>query len=239
MGRIPDNSIIESKKKNIVLEQKITDVKCMELPHTQCCSEEQQPITTQLNAGSNNKLSLLDQLHIPKTLQNMRVEIMNGHSVKVLWDPPIKTPLTAEKYRVFWRMVDSGNKTSWKNDTSELFVRIGLLKDGATYECVVKAGNHRGTSTLTEPVRFTVGDKFITSAASQDEDSSHAGVAVAIVLALVVVAAFIVGAVWFIRTRKMLGVKNQGGVAFENPSYLREVNMDHIQVSLQLRTTPA
>lgn len=40
------------------------------------------------------------------------------------------------------------------------------LKDGSTYECVIKAGNHLGTSTLTEPVRFTTGDKYITSAAS-------------------------------------------------------------------------
>jgi hypothetical protein len=29
----------------------------------------------------------------------------------------------------------------------------------------------------------------------------------------------------------MLGHKSSGGVAFENPSYLREVNMDHIQAS--------
>jgi hypothetical protein len=30
----------------------------------------------------------------------------------------------------------------------------------------MKAGNHLGTSTLTEAVRFTTGDKYITSAAS-------------------------------------------------------------------------
>jgi hypothetical protein len=30
----------------------------------------------------------------------------------------------------------------------------------------MKAGNHLGTSTLTDPVRFTTGDKYITSAAS-------------------------------------------------------------------------
>lgn len=33
------------------------------------------------------------------------------------------------------------------------------------------------------------------------------------------------------RKRRMLGHKSSGGVAFENPSYLREVNMDHIHVS--------
>lgn len=57
------------------------------------------------------------------------------------------------------------------------------------------------------------------------------GVAVAVVLALVVVAAVVAGAVWFVRTKKMLGVKGTNGIAFENPSYLREVNMDNVQVS--------
>lgn len=62
-------------------------------------------------------------------------------------------------------------------------------------------------------------------------DSSSVGVAVGVVLALIIVAAIIVGAVWFMRKKRMLGHKSSGGVAFENPSYLREVNMDHIHVS--------
>lgn len=95
---------------------------------------------------------------------------------------------------------------------------------------MVKAGNSKGTSTLTEPLKFTMSDKYITSAASQEGHDGHVGVIVAVVLALVVVAAIFAGAVWFMRTRKMLGIKNSNGIAFENPSYLREVNMDHIQV---------
>jgi hypothetical protein len=72
----------------------------------------------------------------------------------------------AEKfsYRVFWRQV--GSRSASKNDTKATSLRITGLKDGSTYECVIKAGNHLGTSTLTEPVRFTTGDKYITSAAS-------------------------------------------------------------------------
>jgi len=62
-------------------------------------------------------------------------------------------------------------------------------------------------------------------------DGSSVGVAVGVVLALIIVAAIIIGAVWFMRKRRMLGHKSPGGVAFENPSYLREVNMDHIHVS--------
>lgn len=166
---------------------------------------------------------------LPGPPQNVRVEHTDGHSVKVSWDPPIKNPHTVQMYRVFWRQ--EGERFASKNDTNETKLIISDLKDGTTYECVVKAGNHRGTSTLTDPVKFTMGDKFITSAANLENDGSHVGVAVAIVLALLVVSAIVVGAVWFIRARKMLGVKNTGGVAFENPSYLREVNMDHIQVS--------
>lgn len=94
---------------------------------------------------------------------------------------------------------------------------------------MVKAGNSKGTSTLTEPLKFTVGDKYVTSAASQDSDG-HVGVAIAVVLALVAVAAICAAAVWFVRTRKLLVSKNSNGIAFENPSYLREVNMDHMQV---------
>ena len=66
--------------------------------------------------------------------------------------------------RVFWRQI--GSRTAIKNDTKSTSLRITGLKDGSTYECVIKAGNHLGTSTLTEAVRFTTGDKYITSAAS-------------------------------------------------------------------------
>ncbi|KAJ3623708.1 hypothetical protein MTP99_017378 [Tenebrio molitor] len=167
---------------------------------------------------------------LPGPPQNVRVEYIDSHSVNILWDPPIKNPHTVEMYRVFWRLIDSQGKSGQKGDTSETHLKITDLKDGASYECVVKAGNSKGTSTLTEPVKFTVGEKYITSAASHSEDGGHVGVAIAVVLALVVVAAIVVAAIWFMRTKKMLGVKNSNGVAFENPSYLREVNMDHIQV---------
>lgn len=104
---------------------------------------------------------------------------------------------------------------------------------GTTYEAVVKAGNSKGTSLHSDTLKFTMGDKYITSAASQDGQDGHVGVVVAVILALVVVAAIFAAAVWFVRTKKMLGVKNSNGIAFENPSYLREVNMDHIQVNTE------
>lgn len=167
---------------------------------------------------------------LPGPPQNIRVTSVGPHSVKVVWEAPAKNPHTVEMYRIFWKMVDSPGKSAMKNDTSGTEFVINNLKDGATYELAIKAGNHNGTSTPTDSVRFTVGEKYVTSAASRDDDSSHAGVAVAVVLALVVVAAIVAVAVWFIRTKKMLNIKSPGGVAFENPSYLREVNMEHMQV---------
>lgn len=59
------------------------------------------------------------------------------------------------------------------------------------------------------------------------------GTVIGIILAVVFVACIVVAGVWFVRTKR-LNAKGQGGVAFENPSYLREVNMDHIQDQSQV-----
>ena len=56
--------------------------------------------------------------------------------------------------------------------------------------------------------------------------------AAGLVFTIVFIVGIVAGAVWFVRTRSLLGHKSTGGVAFENPSYLREVNMDHIQVNI-------
>ncbi|KAG8229762.1 hypothetical protein J437_LFUL007060 [Ladona fulva] len=329
---------------------------------------------------------------LPGPPQNVRANILSSHSVLVSWEPPVKNPNTVEMYRVFWRQV--GSRVATKNDTKETSITVNTLKDGTWYEFVVKAGNHLGTSTLTDPVRLFVGDKYITSAASsnvphisgsgvtmaakgdsvmlqchvdsypepkmifwrdlngripvihggkheiniereKDEESSyvmtlkinglteedegdyfchaenafgsstrpvsvkiratettmnvtqccneqnvsagcmdacsffldidavidkpecindfdklmkcaagqesaHVGVIVGVILALAIVAAIVIAVVWFLRTRKLFGAKSNGGVAFENPSYLREVNMDHIQVpsGTHLNETP-
>lgn len=92
------------------------------------------------------------------------MEPIDGHSVFIKWDPPVKNPHTVVMYRVFWRQV--GSRVPLKNDTKETRLKITGLKEGVTYECVVKAGNHIGTSTLTEPIKFTTGDKYVTSSSS-------------------------------------------------------------------------
>lgn len=70
--------------------------------------------------------------------------------------------------RVFWRRVGN-NIPPEKNDTKETSMKISGLKDDLTYELVLKAGNSRGMSTLTEPIRFTTIEKDVTSAASMGE----------------------------------------------------------------------
>ncbi|XP_049803084.1 Ig-like and fibronectin type-III domain-containing protein 1 isoform X1 [Schistocerca nitens] len=168
-----------------------------------------------------------DRGRLPGPPQNIQIELVDAHSVLVKWDPPVKNPNTVEMYRVFWKQV--GSRTIMKNDTKSNSLLITGLKYGEPYECVIKAGNHLGTSTLTEAKQFTTRDKYISSG-SIGGDGSHVGTAVGVVLALIIAAGIVAGAVWFIRTRRMLGNKSTGGVAFENPSYLREVNMDHIQI---------
>lgn len=49
------------------------------------------------------------------------------------------------------------------------------------------------------------------------------------ILAGILTIALAVAAAFFYHRRK--SAKSANGVAFENPSYLREVNMDHVQVS--------
>lgn len=69
-------------------------------------------------------------------------------------------------FRVFWRQTGTTNSVTLKNDSKLTSLKITGLKSGATYECSVKAGNTRGTSTVSEPVQFTTDEKYITSAAS-------------------------------------------------------------------------
>lgn len=107
----------------------------------------------------------------------MHVEPIDSHSVRVKWDPPVKNPHTVEVYRVFYRQI--GLKPL-KNDTMATSVVLTGLKENAEYECVVKAGNHQGTSTLTDPVVFSTStDKYITSSTSIGESRGSCSLSVA------------------------------------------------------------
>lgn len=60
-----------------------------------------------------------------------------------------------------------GVKQPDKNDTRKTWLTLSGLKENAPYELVIKAGNRDGTSTLTEPLTFTLSDKYIISASTQ------------------------------------------------------------------------
>ncbi|XP_054267567.1 Ig-like and fibronectin type-III domain-containing protein 1 [Macrosteles quadrilineatus] len=167
---------------------------------------------------------------LPGPPLNVRVEKIDSHSVMVRWDPPTKNPQTVDMYRVFWRQYGVRIPPQ-KNDSRVTSMKISGLKEGVTYECVVKAGNTRGTSVLTEPVKFIMDDKYTVILPTTTSDHGQGLMIVGVVLALAVVGAMVMTAVWLVRTKALLGRKSTGAVAFENPSYLREVNMDHIQIS--------
>ena len=47
-----------------------------------------------------------------------------------------------------------------------MWLVISGLKENIQYELVIKAGNRDGTSTLTDPLSFTLSDKYIISAST-------------------------------------------------------------------------
>lgn len=51
---------------------------------------------------------------------------------------------------------------------------------------------------------------------------------------LAITALIVLGAFLFIKTKKLKNKNANGGVAFENPSYLRETNLEHVHVSVLL-----
>ncbi|CAH0694433.1 unnamed protein product [Spodoptera exigua] len=145
------------------------------------------------------------------------------NSVLLSWEPPLKNPQTVYLYRVFWRAY--GAKVPEKLDTSETSVVLTGLQDDVKYECVVKAANDVGTSSLSAPIMFTTAGQE-PGAAAAPVNSGGAAPAVGVAVACLLVAAILLAAGFYYRYRKNLRLKAQGGVAFENPSYLREPNPD-------------
>lgn len=84
-----------------------------------------------------------------------------------------------------------------------------------------------GSSVLTDPIWFKLGDNHVVSASN----SNTAGTVCGILAGIVAIALGVVALYVYQRRRTE---KSANGVAFENPSYLREVNMEHVQVSLFL-----
>lgn len=148
-------------------------------------------------------------------------------TARVTWEPPVKNPDTVELYRVFWRPL--GQRAARKNDTSQTDITIAGLSEGTTYEIAVKAGNHKGTSILTPTLTFTHRVQYVTSASTH---GSSVAVAVGVVIAVVLLCVCVVVGIWA-RKNKLLFTKSasNGGISFENPSYIREQNGDTVQIA--------
>ncbi|XP_013190125.1 Ig-like and fibronectin type-III domain-containing protein 1 isoform X2 [Amyelois transitella] len=163
---------------------------------------------------------------LPGQPRNLKAHVApTPHSVLLSWEPPIKNPQTVYLYRVFWRAL--GAKVPEKLDTSETSVVLTGLQNDVRYECVVKAANDLGTSSLSDPITFTTAGQE-TGAAAAPVTSSGTASAVGLAVACILVAAILLAAGFYYRHRKNLRLKAQGGVAFENPSYLREPNPDTV-----------
>ncbi|XP_075980799.1 Ig-like and fibronectin type-III domain-containing protein 2 isoform X2 [Anticarsia gemmatalis] len=164
---------------------------------------------------------------LPGPPRNLKAHVApTPNSVLLSWEAPMKNPQTVYLYRVFWRAY--GAKVPEKLDTSETSVVLTGLQDDVRYECVVKAANDVGTSSLSAPIMFTTQGQEVAGAAAAPVRGGGAASAVGVAVAAVLVAAILLAATFYYRYRKNLRLKAQGGVAFENPSYLREPNPDTI-----------
>lgn len=170
---------------------------------------------------------------LPGPPQNLALQILSDNEVQVRWDPPIKNPQTVLGFKVYWHDIDPNtammgmNKTMGTTslDAKDTTIRISGLKQHVLYKLFVKAGNNHGASVLSEPIRFTLGDHHVTSASHSTSAGTISGI-----LAGIFVIVLAVIAVLLFKRRKIVQ-KAANGVAFENPSYLREVNMEHVHVS--------
>ena len=193
-----------------------------------------------------------NQNRLPGPPHNLVLQKVSDDEVLIKWDPPVKNPKTVEGYRIFWHSLDVPNEINnitnainglgtTKLEAHETSVNIEGLKHGVMYELVVKAGNHfgkkmsviyfysnfnkcycfyfKGASVLSEPLRFTLDDQTTTSS----HTSSNAGIVCGILAGFVAICLIVAGFMFF-RNKKIYCKNANGGVAFENPSYLKETN---------------
>jgi len=78
---------------------------------------------------------------------------------------------------------------------------------------------------LSEPLRFTLDDQITASHAGSSSIMGGIFAGILAIVALIVIAAFL-----FMKTKKLNNKNANGGVAFENPSYLRETSANVEQV---------
>lgn len=174
---------------------------------------------------------------LPSQPLNLAVLVVSNSEALVKWDPPQKNPHMVEGYRVYWHEVEPTTADNpinsingigtYRVDTKETNIRIGDLRPNIIYELVVKAGNQFGSSVLTDPIKFQLGQEYITSASGSS--SSSTGAMLGIFAGIIAIALATVALLLY-RRKITMKTNSNSGVSFENPSYLREVNMENVQV---------
>lgn len=173
---------------------------------------------------------------LPSPPLNLAVLVVSDTEALIKWEAPMKNPHMVEGYRIYWHEVEPvtddavskiNNIGTYRVDTKDLSVRIGDLRPHIIYELVVKAGNKFGSSVLTDPIKFQLGDQHITSTSGTGATGTSLGI-----FAGIFAIGLAIAAVLFYKHRNSIKGLGDGGVSFENPSYLREVNMENVQVNI-------
>lgn len=168
---------------------------------------------------------------LPGPPLNPVVWVISQSEAIVKWDPPMKNAHMVEGYRIYWQEVETLNNDSmhsitgygsFRVDTKDLSIRISDLRADIVYELFIKAANQYGSSRLTQPMKFSLGDQSINTG----------GGSILGIIAGIIAIGTAVAAVLFYKHRHTIKSFGNGGVSFENPSYLREVNMENVQVKM-------
>lgn len=174
---------------------------------------------------------------LPSPPMNLSVLPISNSEVLIKWDPPKKNAHMVEGYRLYWHEVEPITENNpinsingigtYRMDTKDLNIRIADLRPNILYELVIKAGNQYGSSVLTDPHKFQLGQQYITTTSRPSSVGAIFGIFAGII-------SIAIGITMFLFYKKRISIKSASseGVSFENPSYLREANMDNVQVGL-------
>lgn len=157
---------------------------------------------------------------LPGPPVNVQVKQMKTNMLEIHWEPPEKNPDSVQWYRVFWRPV--GSRSLFKNETNKAFMTLDNLEEGKMYEVAIKSGNHYGLSVHTDPVVVSINSPGIRPRALIGETS--AGVKAVISLAAIVVVTMLVVISVILYLKRKRQQKQDAGVSFENPAYLKDGN---------------
>ncbi|RWS04782.1 Ig-like and fibronectin type-III domain-containing protein C25G4.10-like protein, partial [Dinothrombium tinctorium] len=201
--------------------------------HRQCCRKKQVPagclrwcaglkLTLSLCALSSVKdiVSCFEEgkILLPGPPRDVHIkDSTKENKVIIEWNPPDKNPELVEFYRVFWRPV--GSRDLSRNQTENLHFEITNLEPDKMYEFVVKAGNHYGLSTFTDPLVIPSHNWV---AASSTVGSRLLKVFFGLLIAVLLIVCGVLAVLYAYKYYYLPKKAQNSGVSFENPSYLKD-----------------